>query len=86
MAKKAGGAGDFLKKPAGELEPFKKQPMRNAAGIYACIVRETIPAEGPPIGHGISGNRFAMAMPPEIGKGPIRAREKRVEKQVDGYS
>ncbi len=87
MAKKAGGAGDFLKKPAGAMRPFKQQPLRIRPNddCLTSVTRQTYgPNPDPESWSGVTGTRFVMAEPAGLSRGPIRGKALRATK-VDGY-
>ena len=80
-----------VKKNAEGLKPFAKQPIRKTVPAEATRegqferVNHPRRAQGEPIWSGVTGNRFAMPLPTNV-KGPIRAREVRIKKGIDGYA
>lgn len=77
---------DRIVKRVQEMKPSKTQPLhdspRNAA--LPAHQNQPFPQEGNPVWHGVTGERFARPLP-ESSKGPIRAREIRRKKGLEGY-
>lgn len=77
---------DRLLKRAEEYRPNKNQPLLVSPRAEQCPpeVNQPFKPIGRPVTHSMYGNRFAPPLP-EHSKGPIRARDARKRKGIQGY-